>query len=55
MTIILVQFISITFFAGAAFLALEVSPEALRLLAASPTVLRIQADRVVRPQGGTTP
>ncbi len=37
------------------FLALEVSPEALRLLAASPVVLRIQEDRSVTPQQGTTP
>ncbi len=37
------------------FLALEVSPEALRRLAASPAVLRIQEDRMVTPQPGKTP
>ncbi len=37
------------------FLALEVSPEALRVLATSPTVLQIQEDRVVTPQQGKTP
>jgi len=37
------------------FLALEVSPEALRLLATSPAVLRIQEDRVVTPQERKTP
>ncbi len=37
------------------FLVLEVSPEALRRLAASPAVLRIQEDRMVTPQPGKTP
>lgn len=37
-------------YATVPFLALEVSPEALRLLAASPAVLRIQEDRVAAPQ-----
>ena len=37
------------------FLALEVSPEALRLLSISPAVLRIQEDRVVAPQEEKTP
>ena len=35
------------------FLALEVSPEALRRLVQSPVVRRIQADRVVEPQKET--
>ena len=35
------------------FLGLEVSPEALRRLAASPMVLGIQEDRVVAPQERT--
>jgi len=37
------------------FLGLEVSPKALRLLATSPSVLRIQEDRVGTPQEDKTP
>ena len=37
------------------FLALEVSPEALRLLAASPAVRQLQADRALLPQGTQMP
>jgi hypothetical protein len=35
------------------FLAVEIGPEALRILAASPRVLRIQEDRVLAPQERT--
>lgn len=35
------------------FLGLEVSPEALRRLAASAVVVGIREDRILRPQGGT--
>jgi hypothetical protein len=37
------------------FMALDVSPEALRRLSASPLVVRIQEDRLVAPQEKKTP